>query len=78
MEISEKKKGIMNKTTFLGKLKDCIEFISFHNNKKLNGESPTNYILFNRPNMIEHFKKNNYFDEYDEYDSAEEIKKMKI
>jgi hypothetical protein len=65
MNEKEKKKQMMNKNTFLEKLKDC-SYIEFVFNKKLNGADPTNYIKIDRSKMIEHFKLKNYFDEYDE------------
>jgi len=61
----EKKKQVMNKNTFLEKIKDFL-FIKFHYNKKLNNCDPTNYIKIDRNKMIEYFRLKNYFDEYDE------------
>ena len=65
MNEKEKKKQMMNKNTFLEKLKDC-SYIKFEYNKKLNKCEPTNYIKIDRKAMIEYFKLKNYFDEYDE------------
>jgi hypothetical protein len=66
MAENEKKKQVMNKNTFLAKLKECTIFAEFFTNKKYNGAEPTNYIKIDRNKMIEHFRKKSYFDEYDE------------
>ena len=65
MRDHESKKSIMNKNSFLAKLKDCSEYILIAD-KRINGLEKTTYVQFNRPKMMEIFKSKGYFDEYDE------------
>jgi hypothetical protein len=61
------KKTILNKTSFLAKLKDAKEYIEFREN--IRGErshSPSNYVYIDRDKMIQHFKSKFYLNEYDD------------
>jgi hypothetical protein len=64
---ADNKKFAMNSTSFLGKLKDCTEFIKFRT-KRMNGENPTNYIYIDRAAMIDFFTKKHFWNEYDDID----------
>lgn len=68
MEDTEDKKQCMNKMTFLGKMKDYPDFISFHENMRLDGGNATNYIKIDRDKMIVLFKKKHFWNEYDDID----------
>lgn len=65
---TEDKRQCMNKMTFLGKLKDYTDFISFHENMRLGGSNATNYIKIDRDKMIALFKKKHFWNEYDDID----------
>lgn len=60
----EKRK--MSPSTFLSKLKELKEFVTFHDNLRLDGKNPTNYVTVNRAKMIEYFTAKHYWCEYDD------------
>ena len=68
----DKKKLLLNKETFLEKMKDLKDEIKFEV-KKLDKKNPTNYIYIDRTKLIQSFTKKHYFNEYD--DVHEEINK---
>ena len=71
--VSEDKKMLMNKMSFLSKIKDFKEFITIYENKRLNGENATNYIKIDREKMISYFKVKHYWNEYDDINEFEII-----
>jgi hypothetical protein len=58
MKKHEEKKQCMNNHSFLSKIKDYSNFITFHEGVRLKGvsSSPTNYVQIDRSKMIAYFK----------------------
>ncbi|MDR3561978.1 MAG: DUF5906 domain-containing protein [Negativicutes bacterium] len=67
----EPKKKTLNSSSFLSKLKDYKEFVTFHNNIRVDGKSQTTYVKVDRRGMIDHFKAKHFWCET-EYDDIED------
>ena len=61
----DNKKFMLNKETFLEKLKDLKDVVKFEV-KKISKTNPTNYIYINREIMVKVFTEKHYFNEYDD------------
>ena len=75
-ETADQKKHILNKMTFLNKLKDNKQFVSFVENYRLEGGNPTNYIKINRSEMIAYFTKKHFWNEYDDVNNTKDESKI--
>ena len=75
-EEADQKKQIINKMTFLNKMKDYKPFVSFVENYRLNGGNPTNYIKIDRKAMIDYFTLKHFWNEYDDINDKKDESKM--
>ncbi|MDR3598616.1 DUF5906 domain-containing protein [Clostridium sp.] len=62
---NETLKKPMNSTTFLSKMKNYSTFVSFHENKTIDGQK-TNWVFINKKKMITYFHQKSYWNEYDD------------
>jgi hypothetical protein len=66
MKVNEPKKKTLNSTSFLSKLKDYKEFVTFHTNIRVDRATQTNYVKIEREKMISHFRAKHFWCEYDD------------